>query len=141
MYNNISNRKSFSLLEMIFSIMVLAVLSSLAVPKFMEMLSDAKVSVVKQDIGTIVSSVRNYYLVKGKSDKIGDIVSINSSTWSITDTEVTYKEDEKICISIKILQNKTTLQDYISVTIDPTVGNICNRLSKGGIVNEDFFLN
>ena len=81
---------------MIFSIMVLAVLSSLAVPKFMEMLSDAKVSTIKQDVNTIISSIRNYYLIKGRSGTIGDIVSLNSSVWTIEDTKVTYKEDEKI---------------------------------------------
>jgi len=136
-----NRKRALSLLEMIFSIMVLAVLSSLAVPKFMEMLSDAKVSTIKQDVNTIISSIRNYYLIKGRSGTIGDIVSLNSSVWTIEDTKVTYKEDEKICITIEITQNKTTFQDKISVNIDPNVGNICKRLSQNGISNISFYLN
>jgi len=136
-----NRKRALSLLEMIFSIMVLAVLSSLAVPKFMEMLSDAKVSTIKQDVDTIISSIRNYYLIKGRSGTIGDIVSLNSSVWIVENTKVTYKEDEKICIVIEITQNKTTFQDKISISIDPNVGNICKRLSQNGISNISFYLN
>jgi hypothetical protein len=107
----------------------------------MEMLSDAKVSTIKQDVDTIISSIRNYYLIKGRSGTIGDIVSLNSSVWTIEDTKVTYKEDEKICIAIEITQNKTTFQDKISISIDPNVGNICKRLSQNGISNISFYLN
>jgi len=124
-------KQAFSLIELIFIIAVLAVISSIAIPKFMEINSKAKVSSIKQDISTIISSTQSYYLVNNKIDKISDAVNLNSSVWNITDTQIKYES----CITINLNTSD------ISLVIDSNSSTLCNELSKEGIVNETYNFN
>jgi general secretion pathway protein G len=127
-------RKAFSLIELIFMIVVMGVIASVALPKLMNTKNNAVVSSLKQDISTVVTSVQSYYLVNGKIDKISDSVTLNSSNWDIADKEIKYLENEKVCVSIKITNNK------LEVTIDETTGNICQALSDGGSITTSYDL-
>lgn len=119
--------KAFSLIELIFMIVVMGIIASVALPKFMDTRSDAIISSLKQDVATITTSVQSYYLVKGKIDKISDAVSLNSSTWDITDKEIKYLEDNTTCISIKVDGSK------LEVTVTESAGNICKKLVEDGV--------
>jgi general secretion pathway protein G len=127
--------KAFSLIELIFAIVVIAVIASVAIPKLMGINSKAKTSTVSGDISTIISSIQSYYAVNKKIDKITDSVNINASVWQIADKEVIYKENDKDCIKITVGDNTAIL------TIDETAGTICADLLKNGIRNEVFDLN
>ncbi|VAY86894.1 putative transformation system protein [hydrothermal vent metagenome] len=120
-------KKSFSLIELIFMIVVMGIIASVALPKFMDTRNDAIVSSLKQDITTITTSIQSYYLLNGKIDKISDCVTLNSATWDISDTEIKYLENKKTCIDIKIEDSK------LKVTIDNTTGTICQELTNQGI--------
>jgi len=124
-------KQAFSLIELIFIIAVLAVISSIAIPKFMEINSKAKVSSIKQDISTIISSTQSYYLINNKIDKISDAVNLNSSVWNITDTQIKYES----CITINLNTSD------ISLVIDSNSSTLCNELFKEGIVNETYNFN
>jgi general secretion pathway protein G len=135
-YNSINNGlKGFSLIELIFAIVVIGIIASVAMPKLMGINSQAKTSTISSDISTITSSIQNYYLVNKKIDKITDSVNINASIWNITDKEITYKENEKDCIKI------TVDGKNLNLTIDETTGDVCKELAKNGIKNELFELN
>ena len=58
-------RKSFTLLEIIFVISVLAILSSVAIPKFIDSLNSANILKVRSDISMIRSNIIQY-----KEDKL-----------------------------------------------------------------------
>jgi len=124
-------KKAFSLIELIFIIAVLAVISSIAIPKFMEINSKAKVSSLKQDISTIISSTQSYYLVNNKIDKISDAVNLNSSVWNITDTQIKYEN----CITINLNTSD------IRLVIDSNASTLCNELANEGISNETYNFN
>ena len=78
-------KKAFTLLELIFVIVVLGILASVAIPKLMTTTNSAKVSSLKQDIRTVTSSVQSYYITNGSMAKISDAVMLNSSLWTIND--------------------------------------------------------
>jgi general secretion pathway protein G len=127
--------KAFSLIELIFAIVVIAIIASVAIPKLMGINSKAKTSTVSGDISTIISSIQSYYMVHKKIDKISDSVTLNTSVWEVADKEVIYKESDKDCIKI------TVTDDSLSLVIDETTGAVCGELFKNGIRNEIFELN
>jgi len=133
------NKKAFTLLEMIFAIVVIAVLASYAIPKFFNTTNDAKVSTLQRDITTVITSVQSYYLINLKIDKISDAVNLNSKNWEINDKSIKYMENEKECVKIEITQNNS--KDTINLTIDSTAGTICEKLSNSGTNSATYHLN
>jgi general secretion pathway protein G len=128
------DKKAFSLIELIFIIIVMAVIASVAVPKLFDIKSKSEISTIKQDISTTISSIQNYYLVNGKIDKISDAVALNSSVWDIADTTVKYKENSKDCVDMTLSSNSLVL------TIDKTAGPKCLELYNDGIVSTTYNL-
>ncbi|MCI0500649.1 MAG: prepilin-type N-terminal cleavage/methylation domain-containing protein [Epsilonproteobacteria bacterium] len=127
--------KAFSLIELIFAIVVIAIIASVAIPKLMGINSKAKTSTVSGDIATIISSVQSYHMVHKKIDKISDSVTLNPSVWVVADKDVTFKEGGKDCIKIIVSE------DAVSLSIDETVGTVCADLFNSGIRDEVFKLN
>ena len=128
-------KKAFSLIELIFVIAIIAVISSIAIPKLMNVNTSASVSSVKQDINSIISSVQSYYLINGNITKISDAINLNKSVWDITDTIVKYKDGTNTCITI------TLSNTNIVININATAGNICTKLSDEGIENTTYNFN
>lgn len=78
-------KKAFSLIELIFVIAVIGIISSIAIPKFLDSRSSAIVTSIKKDISTITTSVQSHYMLNNGISKITDSVNINSSIWTIED--------------------------------------------------------
>lgn len=132
-------KKGFSVLEIIFAIVILGVIASIAVPKLMSSKNDASLSSIKQDIRTVTTSVQSYYLVNGSIDKISDAVTLNSSTWSISDKKLEYSENETICVTIEIIIEDTT---SLNLTINSeNTGTICSSLINDGFSSQTYNLN
>ncbi|MDD2699309.1 MAG: prepilin-type N-terminal cleavage/methylation domain-containing protein [Arcobacteraceae bacterium] len=135
MINKTRKLRAFSLIELIFAIVVIAIIASVAIPKLMGINSKAKTSTVSGDVSTIISSIQSYHMVNKKIDKISDSVTLNPSVWNISDKEVIYKENAKDCIKI------TVDDDSVSLSIDETAGTVCGELYTSGIRNEVFVFN
>jgi general secretion pathway protein G len=124
-------RKGFSLIELIFMIVIMVILTSIAIPKLMNIRTSAVVASLKQDISTITSSIQNYYAIHGKIDKISDIVTPNNKNWVLKDKEISYMQNNKVCVNIKIIESKMVL------TIDESVSTTCKELKDSGIISRD----
>ena len=135
MKNSSRLKKSFSIIELIFAIMIIGIIASVAIPKLLNLNSAATVSSIKQDTNSIISAIQSYYIINKKIDKISDIISLNTSVWDIKDKEVKYIDNEITCISISIKNN------LLSLTIYPEVSNICKKLNDQGIISNSFSLN
>ena len=132
-------KKAFTLLELIFVIVVLGILASVAIPKLMTTTNSAKVSSLKQDIRTVTNSVQSYYITNGSMDKISDAVMLNSSLWTINDKKIEYFDGNRSCVNIEITTSGTT--DSLVLTIDSTAGDTCKKLSDSGIISQTLVLN
>ncbi|HIP12179.1 MAG TPA: prepilin-type cleavage/methylation domain-containing protein [Arcobacter sp.] len=130
-----NEKKSFSIIELIFAIMIIGIIASVAIPKLFNLNTTATISAIKQDTSSIISSVQSYYILNKKIDKISDSINLNSSIWDISDTSVKFMENEKNCIDISILGNT------LVVKINSTVGKICEELEIQGINSTIYILN
>lgn len=71
-------KSAFSLLELIFAIVILGIIVAFAVPKFMDTKDSALVSTIKGDVNTAINSIQSYYLLNNKIDKITEAMNITS---------------------------------------------------------------
>ncbi len=114
-------KKAFSLLELIFAIIVISIVASFAIPKYMDIKDTALVSTVKRDIQTIITSVQTYYLTNKNISKITDAVNINKSNWIIEDKKVS---DKNTCLYIEL---KLDDNPKINLVVDETKDGICKK--------------
>ena len=130
-----NKKKGFSLIELIFSIVIIGILASVALPNFTSINSKASIATIKQDTNTIITSLQSYYLVNNKIDKISDAITLNDSIWVVTDKKITYLEDKKTCLEFIV----STKNLQLSVYKDSS--DFCAKLSDEGIKSNTFSFN
>jgi len=65
-------KQAFSLIELIFVIVIIGILASLAIPRFFSGISEAKIAKAKTQIATIKSGIASKYsknIISGKADE------------------------------------------------------------------------
>lgn len=130
-------KSAFSLLELIFAIVILGIIASFAVPKLMDTKDSALISTIKRDINTSINSIQSYYLLNQKIEKISDTMNINDTNWIISDLKI---QDKNSCLSLEVktsdLGNKT-----IELTVDDTKEiTICKKLRDAGLISKTYEL-
>lgn len=128
--------KAFTLLELIFVIVIISALASIALPKFFNAKSMADVAVLKQDIVSTISSIQSYSLSMGSVSKISDVITLNETLWTVKDKKVSFVEGDSTCISIEV--KNTTLTKEIVLLITPSVSTLCTKLNEAGIVSRNY---
>lgn len=124
-------KKGFSLLELIFAIVIIGIIASYAIPKYLNTKDHALATTIKRDIVTAISSLQTYYLINRKIEKISDTVTLNELNWEVSDLKITFKDKDGDCVTIQVLDDK------IELKVDDTSGNVCERLSEIGIKSQD----
>ena len=127
-------KKGFSLMEMIFAIIIVGIVAGIAVPKLLSNTQDATVAAIKQDFNTFIQAIQTYHMINGKIERISDAVVINSNKWDTTDLSVEYKEEGNSCLKLVVSNN------IITTTIDETAGDICQKIYDDGIRANTFNL-
>jgi general secretion pathway protein G len=122
-----SNKKAFSIIELIFVLALLGIVASIAVSKLMNSRQSAIATTIKQDVDTITTSIQSYYMINNKIDKITDSVKINQNNWDIQDKKVEFKVEEKICVSIEVTSTN------LDINIDPTSSVLCQDIYDNGV--------
>ena len=131
-------KSAFSLLELIFVIVILGIVASFAIPKFVDTKDSALVSTIKRDINTTISSIQSYYLLNGEIENISDAVTINETNWSITsNTKLT---DKNSCLTLEIVTPITGTKS-INVTVDMNKSTgFCKKIQDAKIVTVTYEL-
>ena len=130
-------KSAFSLLELIFAIVILGIVASFAIPKYIDTKDSALVSTIKRDLNTAVSSIQSYYLLNQKIEKISDVLTINETNWTLTDTKLS---DKNLCLFLEI---KTSDSDNksIEVVVDTQKDTtICKKIKEAKIVTASYEL-
>ena len=130
-------KKAFSLLELIFVIVIIGIVASVAIPKFMDTRDTALVSSIKRDLSTIISSVQTYHLINGNITKISDAVNLNSSNWIIENLKVT---DSNSCLYLEVTTNSSG-DKILDLVVDSTKTGICEDIRNSGLVSTPYSLN
>lgn len=134
-----SLKKGFSLIELIFVIVVVGIIAAVAVPKLLDSRNSAIVTTIQQDIKTITNAVQSYAMLNNSITNISDAVNINTSTWNVSDKEVFFPESatstDDACVSISIVDNKT-----LEIKINKDVSSICEKIHEAGISDDNYTL-
>lgn len=129
-------KNAFSLLELIFVILIISIIASLAVPKFLDTRATAQTSTIKRDISTAISSIQSYYLINGKIDNISEAISLNNSVWEIETKKAVFKDSENECIVLEIKAESK----QIDLSINENAGTLCQKISNEGISSSTYKL-
>lgn len=129
-------KQAFSLLELVFVLVILALIGSYAIPKFMNTKDAAVITTVKRDVTTILNSIQSQYLLDGNIKNISDTIKINSSNWFFENNSIVYKSNNSNCITIHIDKASQKLKLNINETND----TICTKLKQSGIENSSIDL-
>ncbi|MCT7614614.1 type II secretion system protein [Aliarcobacter butzleri] len=126
-------KPAFSLLELIFAIVVLGIIVSVAVPKFLDTRDSALVSTIKRDVNTAINSIQSYYLLNQKIEKLTDAMEISDSNWKVEDLKLTDK-NSCLTIEVKTSSNETKNIELVVDSIKETT--ICKKLREAGLVSK-----
>ena len=75
-------KKGFTMIELIFVIVILGILASVAIPRLAATREDAEISAAVANLRTLVSDINSYYTVKGTFDNVKwkDITNVPTTT-------------------------------------------------------------
>ena len=139
-------KKGFTMIELIFVIVILGILAAVAIPRLAATRDDAKLAAVKTDIGTFMNAVPAWY--QGQKDaRIAEAVSIDTNQWEKNATTPAREEyiltlDDVECVTIAVYDINssgtsiiaTQGADAADVQIDPNTGEW--NSSTGGTVTD-----
>ncbi|MCI6343758.1 MAG: prepilin-type N-terminal cleavage/methylation domain-containing protein [Campylobacter sp.] len=101
-------KKGFTMIELIFVIVILGILASVAIPRLAATREDAEISTAVANIRTLVSDATAYYTAKGSfgAAKWNEItnVPLGSANSTATDAAASIKVANQNCISIQMVQ-------------------------------------
>ncbi len=127
-------KKAFSLLELIFAIVIIGIIATFAIPKYINTKNYALASTVKRDLISVISAIQTHYLVNKKVDKISDIITLNSTNWQVLDKKVLFSESGKVCIELSVEEPK------IKIEVFKDTSSVCKLLDEMEIRNQDIDL-
>ena len=134
-------KNAFTLIELIFVIVILGILASVAIPKFAATRTDAKLSKAASDVATLISDFGTYYTAQGKykGATIADITNVklvettaigadgNGSYLYLTDSS-----GASNCIQLKTTNEGTLTIKQPTTSADPSA--LCSSLKALDII-------
>jgi len=79
-------RNGFTMIELIFVIVILGILAAVAIPKLSATRTDAEVSKMATNMTVLISDIGSYYTANGLLDKWNDATNVPTNTDSTTQT-------------------------------------------------------
>ncbi len=103
-------KKAFTMLELVFILVILGILAAVAIPKISASREDAKLVALKSDVNTLKTSFPAYFLAQGEGTFISAI-TLSNVNWNLNDYTITSKLQDKNgnpCISATLLDSNHT---------------------------------
>ncbi|MBU1928053.1 type II secretion system GspH family protein [bacterium] len=127
--------RAFTMIEMIFVIVILGILSAVAIPMFSATRNDAKVSKMAMDIGTIAIDISAYAVANANtttdlslmSSAMNSLVNMGEADISTPRTAI-IKIDNVDCISMSIESNATN--EDLNVSLISSTNDLCLKLQN-----------
>lgn len=129
------SKRAFTMIEMIFVIVILGILVAVAIPIFSATRNDAKVSKMAMEIGTISTDISAYAVANANtttdlslmSSAMKSLVNLGEADISVPKTAI-IKMDSVDCVSISIESNATN--EDLNVSLISTTNDLCQKLQN-----------
>jgi len=129
-------KKAFTMIELIFVIVILGILAAVAIPKLMATRTDAKAATLAQEVQSAVQEVSNYVTAHGgevnaskltdESQVLKQLVSQTKAVENDSGNKVQiYGDDTTVCVTLET--NATALKVYTNSSAN---GQICSGVKK-----------
>ena len=82
-------KKAFTMIELIFVIVILGILAAVAIPKLMATRTDAKISAISQEVSSAVNEIPAYVTSQGK---VSNIYEMSQVAKTLVDQDKAYDE-------------------------------------------------
>lgn len=116
-----NSKTAFTMIELVFVIVILGVLSAVAIPKLTASRDDAKQSAILADYKNIISSISASAMASGNMDDLTSVYSVGGNILSVTSDKLGVGDPSGSglkCATIDVSSGKD-----INVTIDNTTLN------------------
>ena len=130
-------RDGFTLIEIIFVIVILGIVAMIAVPKFMATRDDARMVALAQNIATGASDIASYMVARGEADDdlskmsnaLRSLVNRGEATLDTSNRSITIKAgNETDCITIEIVSSNN--DENLTLINKTTTDEECQVLQK-----------
>ena len=139
-------KKGFTMIELIFVIVILGILASVAIPRLAATRTDAEVAATVANLRTLLNDVASYYAVKGEfadtvkwneitNVPLGDANKLAAGNGAVNDGILTVGGID--CIAVKVVNKKGTAPAYI-VFAKKSGGDVCTQVQDAAPVRAYF---
>ncbi len=129
-------RKGFTMIELIFVIVILGVLASVAIPRLAATRDDAEVAKAATNLTTAISDITAYYTAKGNfksgSGANAKDVTFDKITNALTKDGKLNVKGKTTCVTVVLPAAATTASGKVELTLtfDTTKDAVCKQLAK-----------
>lgn len=113
-------KKGFTMIELIFVIVILGILAAVAIPKLAATRDDAEISKTASNIQTLISDLGSYYTSQGEFASDADI---NKAVKKMSNVKTPVKAKDDECLEVRPGNNTT---GEIGMTIK--TGGLCKQV-------------
>ena len=129
-------KKGFTMIELIFVIVILGVLASVAIPRLAATRDDAEVAKAATNLTTAVSDLTAYYTAKGhfksSANATNNMSDFTKFTNALAKDGKLYVKGKKACVEVTLPNPATNASDKVQLTLKfiPTADAVCQQLAK-----------
>ena len=140
-------KKGFTMIELIFVIVILGILASVAIPRLAATRTDAEIAATVANLRTLLNDVASYYAVKGefgttvKWNEITNVPLENANRPAAapgSQNDGILKVGGRDCIAFKVVNKKGTAPAYIVFAKKSGGGDVCTQVQNAAPVQAYF---